>query len=184
VDETRRAEFFQQGAEARGLIRGKCWLLLWHWANLDWEERHTLRDLFTLNRRLAKASLLKEQLAQLWTYTYEGAARRFLTNWLLAPRWQRLPAFQKLGRMLTRHLDGILSYCHEKAPFEKVEAINGNIRAMLRRGRGYRDHEYLLLKVQKATASRRLCQTACIQGPLQVPVKSGKKTRKELCTTH
>ncbi|MBI3108407.1 MAG: transposase [Candidatus Rokubacteria bacterium] len=102
-----------------------------------------------------QAYLLKEQLAHLWTYTYEGAARRFLTTWLLALRWQRLPAFQKLGRMLTRHLDGILNYCHEKVPFGKVEAINGNIRAMLRRGRGYRDHEYLLLKVQKATAERR-----------------------------
>jgi hypothetical protein len=41
-----------------------------------------------------------------------------------------------------------------------VEAINGNIRAMLRRGRGYRDHEYLLLKVQRATATRRLRQAA------------------------
>ncbi len=160
VDETRRAEFFRQGAEARGLIRGKRWLLLRRWANLDWEERETLRDLFALNRRLAKAYLLKEQLAQLWTYTYEGAARRFLTNWLLALRWQRLPAFHKLGRLLTRHLDGLLSYCHEKVPFGEVEAINGNIRAMLRRGRGYRDHEYLLLKVQKATATRRLRQTA------------------------
>ena len=73
---------------------------------------------------------------------------------------QRLPAFQKLGRMVTRQLDGILNYCHEKVPFGKAEAINGNIRAMLRRGRGYRDHEYLLLKVQKATATRRLRQTA------------------------
>ncbi len=34
------------------------------------------------------------------------------------------------------------------------------LRAMLRRGRGYRDYEYLLLKVQKATATRRLRQTA------------------------
>ena len=160
LDETRRAEFFRHGAEARGLIRGKRWLLLRRWAHLDGEERQTLRDLFALNRRLAKAYLLKEQLAQLWTYTYAGAARRFLTNWLLALRWQRLPAFQKLGRMLTRHLDGILNYCHEKVPFGKVEAINGNIRAMLRRGRGYRDHQYLLLKVQKATASRRLHQAA------------------------
>ena len=160
VDETRRAEFFRHGAEARGVIRGKRWLLLRRWANPDWEERQTLRDLFGLNRRLAKAYLLKEQLAHLWTYTYEGAARRFLTNWLLALPWQRLPAFQKLGGMLMRHLDGILNYCHEKVPFGKVEAINGNIRAILRRGRGYRDHEYLLLKVQKATASRRLRQTA------------------------
>ncbi len=160
LDETRRAEFFRQGAEARGLIRGKRWLLLRRWANLDWEERETLRDLFALNRRLAKAHLLKEQLAQLWTYPYEAAARRFLTNWLLALRWQRLPAFQKLARLLMQHLDGILNYCHEKVPFGKVEAINGNIRAMLRRGRGYRDHEYLLLKVQKATATRRLRRTA------------------------
>jgi len=65
VDETRRAEFFRHGAEARGLIRGKRWLLLRRWANLDGEQRQTLRNLFTLNRRLAKASLLKEQLAQL-----------------------------------------------------------------------------------------------------------------------
>jgi transposase len=75
-------------------------------------------------------------------------------------RAARLPAFQKLGRLLTRHLEGILNYCHEKVPFGTVEAINGNIRAMLRRGRGYRDHEYLLLKVQRATATRRLRQAA------------------------
>jgi len=50
---------------------------------------------------------------------------------------------------------GYLAYCHEKVPFGKVEAINGNIRTMLRRGRGYRDHEYLLLKVQNASAERR-----------------------------
>ncbi len=52
---------------------------------------------------------------------------------------------------------GILAYCHVKVPFGVVEAINGNIRAVLRRGRGYRDRAYLLLKVQRATAgSRRL----------------------------
>jgi hypothetical protein len=56
-----------------------------------------------------------------------GLARRFLATWLRALRWQRLPAFQKLGRLLTRHLDGILNYCHEKVPFGTVEAINGNI---------------------------------------------------------
>ena len=123
-------------------------------------EPDVLRELFALNRRLAKAYLLRDQLTQLWTYTYEGWARRFLTTWLRALRWQRLPAFQKLGRLLTRHLDGILNYCHEKVPFGTVEAINGNIRAMLRRGRGYRDHDYLLLKVQRATATRRLQQAA------------------------
>src|SRR5712691_11046427 len=155
VDETRRAEFFRKGGAARGLLRGKRWLLLRRWAHLEREERRLVKELLALNRRLAKAYLLKEQLAHLWDYTYEGAARRFLTTWLRALRWQRLPAFRRAAQLLLRHRDGILAYCHEKVPFGKVEAINGNIRALLRRGRGYRDHEYLLLKVQKATAERR-----------------------------
>jgi transposase len=160
LDEARRAEFSRQGAEARGLIRSKRWLLLRRWSHLDGEERQTLRDLFAVNRRLAKAYLLKEQLAQPWAYTYEAAAHRCLTSRLLALRGRRLPAFQKLARLLMQHLTGILNHCHEKVPFGKVEAIDGNIRAMLRRGRGYRDHAYLLLKVQKATATRRLPRSA------------------------
>ncbi|MBI4012568.1 MAG: hypothetical protein HY359_09690 [Candidatus Rokubacteria bacterium] len=39
------------------------------------------------------------------------------------------------------------SYCHEKVPLGTVEAINGNIRAVLRQGPGYRDHEDLLVTV-------------------------------------
>jgi transposase len=160
LDETRRAEFFRQGGAARALLRGKRWLLLRAWGNLERDERHELRALLALNRRLAKAHLLKEQLAHLWDYIYEGAAWRFLTAWVRALRWQRLPAFLKVAQLLSRHLDGILAYCHVKVPFGKVEAINGNIRAMLRRGRGYRDHEYLLLKVQKATAGRQSVRRA------------------------
>jgi hypothetical protein len=58
--------------------------------------------------------------------------------------------------VLIQHLTGILNYCHNKVPFGKVKMINGNIRAKRRRGRGYRDHADLLLKVQKATATHRL----------------------------
>jgi hypothetical protein len=73
-----------------------------------------------------------------------------------------LPAFQKLVFLFVRHLDGILLLRREGPlrPSGKVEAINGNIPAMLRRGRGYRDHEYLLPKVQKATATQHLRRTA------------------------
>ncbi len=160
VDETRRAEFFRKGGALRGLVRGKRWLLLTRWGHLDRDQRATLTALFAVNRRLAKAYLLREQLEQLWTYTYEAAACRFLTTWVLALRWQRLPAFQRLAGLLYRHLGGILAYCHEKVPFGVVEAINGNNRAVLRRGRGYRDHEYLLLKVQRFTADGRRLKAA------------------------
>jgi len=160
VDETRRAEFFRQRGHLRAIMRGKRWLLLTRWKNLTRKKRGQLNEAFAMNRRLFKAYYLKEQIERLWSYTYEGAARRFFDDWVRSLRWQRLPAFQKLVGTLQRHLDGILAYCHHKVPFGVVEAINANIRSMIRRGRGYRDHEYLILKVQKATAQARLARAA------------------------
>ena len=61
----------------------------------------------------------------------------YLRKWIDQLRWQRLPAFQKLAEMLLKHLDGILNYCRTKVRFGVVEAINGNIRMLINRGRGY-----------------------------------------------
>jgi transposase len=160
VDETRRQEFFRRGGRLRAVVRGKRWLFLTRWHNLNRAKRGLLNEAFALNRRLFKAYFLKEQIERLWNYTYEGAARRFFRNWVRSLRWQRLPAFKKLAATLERHLQGILSYCHHKIPFGVAEAINANIRSMIRRGRGYRDHDYLILKVQKSTAQARLKKAA------------------------
>jgi len=45
--------------------------------------------------------------------------------------------------MLLDHLEGILNYCRTKLPMGVMEAVNGNVKALLRRGRGYRDMNYL-----------------------------------------
>ena len=62
---------------------------------------------------------------------------------------RRLPFFQKLAKMLMKHLDGILNYCRTKVRFGVVEAINGNIRMLINRGRGYKNMRYLLLKAKR-----------------------------------
>ena len=154
VDEVRRAEFFRKGGQMRGLVKGKRWLLLTRWVNLTAGKRRQLNELFTLNRRLLKAYLLKESLDRLWDYRYAGAMMRYFKGWLDQLRWQRLTPFQKLGDMLVTHLDGILNYCQIKVPRGVVEAINGNIKALLRRGRGYKNLRYLLLKAQRLAATR------------------------------
>ena len=154
IDEVRRAEFFRKGVRMRELVKGKRWLLLRRWVNLDVKGKQLLNDLFRLNRKLLKAYLLKESLDRLWTYTYEKAALRYLNEWIDQLRWQRLEPFQKLAEMLLRHQEGILNYCHVKVRFGVVEAINGNIKTLLRRGRGYKNLRYLLLKVQRMAATR------------------------------
>ena len=154
VDEVRRAEFFRKGGRMRGLVKGKRWLLLTRWVNLTAGKRRQLNELFTLNRRLLKAYLLKESLDRLWDYHYAGAMVRYFKGWIDQLRWQRLIPFQKLAGMLLEHLDGILNYCQTKVPLGVVEAINGNIKTLLRRGRGYRNLHYLLLKAQRLAATR------------------------------
>jgi transposase len=149
VDEVRRAEFFRKGGRSREIVKGKRWLLLSRWVHLDRKKKQQLNQLFALNRKLLKAYLLKESLARLWNYTYEGAMLRYLQGWIDQLRWQRLKPMQKLAKMLLDHLEGILNYCRTKIPMGVVEAVNGNIKSLLRRGRGYRDLNYLLLKAQR-----------------------------------
>jgi transposase len=135
-------------------VKGKGWLLLTRWMNLDSRKRQQLNDLFALNCRVVKAYLLKESLERLWTYRYEPAMLRYLQNWIDELRWQRLAPFQKLAQMLLDHLDGILNYCRTKVRFGMVEAINGNIKTLLRRGRGYKNLSYLLLKAQRMAVTK------------------------------
>jgi transposase len=154
IDEVRRAEFFRKGGRMRGVVKGKRWLLLTRWMNLDSQKRQQLNELFALNRRVMKAYLLKESLERLWTYRYEGAMLRYLQSWIDQLRWQRLVPFENLASMLLDHLDGILNYCRTKVPFGVVEAINGNIKTLLRRGRGYKNLGYLLLKAQRMAVTK------------------------------
>ena len=57
--------------------------------------------------------------------------------------------------MLADHLDGILNYRRSKVRFGVAEAINGNIKTLLRRGRGYKNLTYLLLKTQRMAVTKR-----------------------------
>ena len=155
IDEVRRAEFFRKGGKTRGLVKGKSWLLRSRWVNLTAGKQRELNELFALNRKLFKAYLLKESLDRLWNYTYERAMLNYLQRWIDQLRWQRLKPFEKLAAMLLDHLDGILNYCRTKVRMGVVEAVNGNIKSLLRRGRGYKNLRYLLLKAQRMAAIRR-----------------------------
>jgi Transposase len=88
-------------------------------------------------------------------------------RWLLLSRWMNLTAVKRqelnqrfaLNRkvfkayLLKESFDCILNYCRTKIPLGVVEAVNGNVRSLLCRGRGYNLH-YLLLKAQRMATTR------------------------------
>lgn len=152
LDEVRRQEFFRAGAVMREHGRGKRWLLLRRWKTVRGSKRAELQALFAANRRLFKAYVLREQLDRLWTYKTRPGVLNFLMGWFKALRWQRLPEMEQLGDFLLKHIEGIAAYCDHAVRFGVVESINTTIKAVLRRARGMRDEEMLLLKLKWATA--------------------------------
>ena len=60
---------------------------------------------------------------------------------------------RKLHESLRRHWNEIVSLGEHHPPTGRTEALNNNWESLVRRGRGYRDHQYLLMKLRFLTAN-------------------------------
>jgi len=155
LDEVRRREYRRLAAKDRAFIKGQRYTLLSYRENLSLDGRRSLTKLLKANKRLNTAYLLKESFGQRWDYQTESGARAFFTRWKQSLKWQRLTPYEKFAAMLDRHWDGIASYCHpeNKVSLGLVEGLNNKIRVLQRRAYGYRDEEYLKLKIVAAFLS-------------------------------
>ena len=155
LDEVRRREYRRLAAKDRTFIKGQRYTLLSHRANLSHDGRASLTKLLKANTRLNTAYLLKESFGQLWSYQTEGWARAFFERWKQSLTWQRLTPYETFAAMIERHWAGIASYCHpeNKVSLGLVEGLNNKIRVLQRRAYGYRDEDYLKLKIVAAFLS-------------------------------
>ncbi|MEK7351389.1 MAG: transposase, partial [Nitrospirota bacterium] len=139
-------------AKDRAFIKGQRSTLLSHREHLSRDGRRSLTKLLKANKRLHTTYLLKESFGQLWDYQTESGARAFFTRWEQSLKWQRLTPYETFAAMIDRHWDGIASYCHpeNKVSLGLVEGLNNKIRVLQRRAYGYRDEDYLKLKIVAA----------------------------------
>ncbi len=149
LDTVRKTEYARLTGTHRKFIKGQKYTLLSRRENLTLDGRRALKKLLAANKRLNTAYLLKEAFGQLWDYEKEGWARRFFVNWRAALKWQRLKPYEKFAEMIDRHWEGIAAYCkpQNKVALGFVEGLNNKIRVIQRRAYGFRDEEYLRLKI-------------------------------------
>lgn len=149
LDDVRRSEYARVQGEPRRFIKGHRYTLLSHRENLDLDGRKALQTLLAANKRLHTAYLLKESFGQLWSYRREAWARKFFENWRASLKWQRLKPFEKFAQMIERHWDGIAAYCkpENKVSLGCVEGLNNTIRVIQRKAYGFRDEQYLAMKI-------------------------------------
>ena len=149
LDEVRKSEYARLSGRQRRYIKGQKYTLLSRRTNLSLSGKTSLKLLLDANKRLNTAYMLKESFGQLWAYEREAWARKFFENWRASLKWQRLRRYEKFAQMIDDHWDGIAAYCkaENKVSLGFVEGLNAKIRVIQRRAYGFRDEEYLSLKI-------------------------------------
>ncbi len=85
---------------------------------------------------------MKNYLSGLGNYLSVGWAKRFMKRWLTWVRKSDLTPMRKVGEMLSRHLDNILTFCRHRITNGAAEGLNSKIMAIKRRACGYRNREH------------------------------------------
>jgi transposase len=155
LDEMRKQVFFRAGPELRKLGggHGRRWLLLRAFERTDADQRIQLIGLLSFNAALARAYQLKEQLREVLHAPDRVTMSKGLDHILRRTQSRRWPALRHLHDMLRSRREEILALAEHHPHTGRIEALNNNWEVMVRRARGYRDHQYLLLKLRFMTAN-------------------------------
>lgn len=153
LSELRRAVFFRAGPELRAVGRGTHWIVLKAWERTSDNEKETLRKLFSLNARLARAYQVVDELRAVLKAPDDTTMAKGMWHVMCRTRRRDNVPMRKLHDSLAEHMPGILAFGAHHPPTGRIEALNNNWETLVRRARGYRDHEYLLAKLRFITAN-------------------------------
>ena len=133
----------------RRILKGTRWLLLKNPENLNEEknEQARLEAALAINRPLAIAYYLKEDLRQIWQQRDKSTARLVLQDWIARAIASEIPMLQQFAATLHEHRRGILAYYDYPISTGPLEGTNTKIQAMKRQAYGFRDHDFFKLKI-------------------------------------
>lgn len=135
----------------RDVLKGVRWLLLKNPENLvqdgKIDERKRLSDALELNKPLATAYYLKEDLRLFWDQSSAQKAERFLDEWCRRADSSGIRVLQTMAKTLRTHRQGLLNWYAERISSGPIEGINNKIGALQRRAYGYRNYEHLKLRI-------------------------------------
>jgi len=150
LDEIRRALYHEETfLNNRPVIKGIRWLLLKNEKNLNDEkdERRQLEQALQINKPLAEAYYLKEELGQLWLQNTRDEAEKFLTSWATRAWATTIQPLRQFVKTLLGHRTGILNWFDFRISTGPLEGFNNKIKVLKRKAYGYRDMEYFALKI-------------------------------------
>jgi transposase len=150
LSELRRALYHQlEDTMQKKVLKGVRWLLLKRPENLDPSRREPqrLKEAIRLNEPLAIAYFLKEQLNDIWEQEDQETATALLMDWITYAESTGIQILHKFAKTLRFHACGILAWYDYPISTGPLEGTNNKIKTMKRQAYGFRDPEFLKLKI-------------------------------------
>lgn len=139
VDKVRRAEHKNLQKQGRDdLVRSK-YLWLRNPSNMSRTQWHDFKSLRESTLKTARAWAIKEFAMTLWSYVSRTWAEKGWKRWLAWAVRSRLEPVKKVAQTIKTHLWGILNAIVLNANNAGAESINGRIKLIKVRGRGFRN---------------------------------------------
>lgn len=131
------------------VLKGTRWLLLKRPEHLDPKrnEAARLEEALRLNQPLATAYYLKEDLAEVWEQEDGEQAERFLLDWIAQAEESGIRILKDFAKTLRLHAWRILAWYDYPISTGPLEGTNNKIKTMKRQAYGFRDQEFLKLKI-------------------------------------
>ncbi len=153
LDELRREVFFRASAEMRAVGAGRRWLLLRAWERISERQQSELTVMLSHNATLARAYQIKEELRLVLRAPDASAMRAGLDRILRRTQRRDIVPLRRLHDTLNERYNEIVALAEHRPAVGRIEALNNNWETLVRRARGYRNHDYLLRKLRFMTAN-------------------------------
>jgi transposase len=133
----------------KSVLKGIRWLLLKRPEHLDptRHEPERLEEALRLNEPLSTAYYLKEELDEIWEQEDQEEAEALLMDWILYAESTGIQILTNFAKTLRAHALGILAYYDYPISTGPLEGTNNKIKTMKRQAYGFRDPEFLKLKI-------------------------------------
>lgn len=157
LSEFRRALYSMLEKDSdKELLKGTRWLLLKNPDNLnaDKDEHSRLSKALELNKPLATAYYLKEDLRLFWKQSSKTTAEKHLLHWVKKAESTKIPMLKKFAKTLRAHKFGLLSYYDHPISTGPLEGTNNKIKTLQKQAYGFRDLEFFKLKIHALHESK------------------------------
>lgn len=154
IDEIRRNQQAKANRVGLRAIKGSRFLLLSNYEKLDPKRQESLDCLLEVNRPLATAHVMKEQIRMFWTKATPKEGAQFLCWWIMDAVESGIEELKRAGKTLLKHGKDLLNFFKHRITNGKTEGINNKIKTMKRQAYGFRDMEYFKLRLYNLHKTR------------------------------